>query len=203
MTSDTMPKTIRQLAGIAPVIPRFADAVLILIDEQSEYVDGPLKLAGIAEANAINVSILKAARASGASIVHIAQKGTSGGPFDRSAHRGAFIADVSPVDGEPVVEKTFASAFASTSLDDVLAKIGRKSLIIVGYMTHNCVTGTSFDAVARGHSVTVISDATATRDLPDGDGGVVKAADLQRAQLAGLSDRQALVITLEALLAAQ
>lgn len=202
MTTD-LPKTIRQLAGIAPVIPKFAESVLILIDEQNEYVEGPLQLKGIAEAHTVNIRVLEAARAAGADIVHIAQKGGAGGPFDRAAHRGQFITQVAPKDGEPVVEKTFASAFAKTTLDEVLGRIGRKSLIIVGYMTHNCVTATAFDAVTRDFSVTIIADATATRDLPDGTGGFVAAEDLLRAQLAGLSDRQALVISSEALLSAQ
>lgn len=202
MTTD-LPKTIRQLAGIAPVIPRFAESILILIDEQNEYVEGPLQLKGIAAAQAVNTCVLEAARNAGAAIVHIAQKGGPGGPFDRAAHRGQFIAEVAPRDGEPIVEKTFASAFAKTTLDEVLGRIGRKSLIIVGYMTHNCVTGTAFDAVTRDYAVTVIADATATRDLPDGSGGFVPAEDLQRAQLAGLSDRQALVISSETLLSAQ
>jgi nicotinamidase-related amidase len=70
-------------------------------------------------------------------------------------------------------------------------------------MTHNCVTGTAFDGVVHGYAITIVADATAMRDLPDATGGVVRAADLQRAQLAGLSDRQALVISSEALLAAQ
>jgi nicotinamidase-related amidase len=202
MTSD-LPKTIRQLAGIAPVIPKLSASALILIDEQNEYVEGPLKLNGIAEAHAVNMRILAAARAAGADIVHIAQKGAPGGPFDRTAHRGGFIDGVTPQAHEPIVEKTFASAFAKTTLDDVLAGVGKKSLIIVGYMTHNCVTGTAFDAVTRDYAVTVVADATATRDLPDGMGGVVRAEVLQQSQLTGLSDRQALIVTSEALLAAQ
>lgn len=202
MTTD-LPKTIRQLAGIEPRIPKFTDSVLILIDEQNEYVEGPLQLKGIAEAHAVNIRVLEAARAAGADIVHVAQKGGAGGPFDRTAHRGQFIAEVAPRDGEPVVEKTFASAFARTTLDEVLSGTARKSLIIVGYMTHNCVTGTAFDAVTRDYAVTIIADATATRDLPDGTGGFVPAEDLQRAQLAGLLDRQALVISSETLLSAQ
>ncbi len=90
MTSD-LPKTIRQLAGIAPVIPKFAESILLLIDEQNEYVEGPLQLKGIAEAHAVNIRVLDAARNAGAAIVHIAQKGGAGGPFDRAAHRGQFI----------------------------------------------------------------------------------------------------------------
>ena len=201
--TETAAKTIRQFAGIAPVVPKFAESVLLLIDQQNEYVEGPLALSGMREARAVNARVLAAARAAGAAIVHVAQLGSAGGMFDRTAHRGAFIDEVQPIDGEPIVEKRFASSFAGTTLDDVLAGIGRKSLIITGYMTHNCVTGTAFDAVTRGLAVTIIADATATRDLPDGQGGVVPAAVLQQAQLTGLSDRQALILSSTELLSNQ
>ena len=197
-----LPKTIRQLAGIAPTVPALAQSVLIMIDQQNEYIDGPLQLAGIDAAMVVNARLLAAARAAGTSIVHIAQLGAAGGMFDRAAHRGAFIDAVRPIDGEPVVEKRFASAFVGTGLDAILAALPSKSLIIAGYMTHNCVTGTTFDGLARGFQIAIVADATATRDLPDGQGGVVAAADLQRAQLTGLSDRQALIVSLEQLLAA-
>ena len=197
------PKTIRQIAGIEPVLPALSQSILLMIDQQYEYVDGALQLLGIEAATAANVRLLAAARAAGSAIIHIAQVGSPGGMFDRAARRGSIIADVAPIVGEPVVEKRFASAFAATTLDEVLSSISHKSMIIVGYMTHNCVTATSFDAVVRGYAVTIVADATATRDLPDGRGGVVAAADLQRAQLAGLSDRQAVITTVDEVLAAQ
>jgi nicotinamidase-related amidase len=44
-------------------------------------------------------------------------------------------------------------------------------------------------ALDRGIACTVLGSACATRDLPDGKGGVVKAEALHRAELAALSDR--------------
>ena len=41
--------------------------------------------------------------------------------------------------------------------------------------------------------MTIPAAACATRDLPAPDGGIVKAADLHRAALAGLADRFAIV----------
>jgi hypothetical protein len=43
----------------------------------------------------------------------------------------------------------------------------------------------------------VVAAATATRDLPDGKGGVVSAAALQTASLAALADRNAVLVQAE------
>jgi nicotinamidase-related amidase len=199
--TQTFPRTIRQLAGIPPTVPSLSEAVLIMIDQQNEYVDGPLRLNGIDAAIDANVRLLSAARAAEATIIHIAQTGSPGGPFDRAGHRGGFIAAVEPLPGELVIEKRLASAFFETTLPDILAGVDSKSLILAGYMTHNCVAATAFDAVTRGFSVTILSDACASRDLPNGHGGVIAGADIHRGVLAGLSDRQAVIATVAELLA--
>jgi len=49
-------------------------------------------------------------------------------------------------------------------------------------------------ALDLGYRSTVIANAAATRDLPDGHGGVVDAETLHRVELAGLADRFATVI---------
>jgi hypothetical protein len=48
-----------------------------------------------------------------------------------------------------------------------------------------------------GYVPTIVAAATATRDLPDGKGGVVPAATLQTASLAELADRTAWVVQKE------
>ena len=45
-----------------------------------------------------------------------------------------------------------------------------------------------------GYRTTVVGHATATRDLPKPDGGVVPARSLHEASLAGLSDLFAVVV---------
>jgi nicotinamidase-related amidase len=199
--TQTSHRTVRQLAGIPPTIPSLSEAVLIMIDQQNEYIDGPLRLNGIDAAIDANVRLLSAARAADARIIHIAQAGSPGGLFDRAAHRGGFIAAVDPLPGELIIEKRFASSFFETTLGDTLGGIDSKSLLLAGYMTHNCVAATAFDAVTRGFSVTILADACASRDLPDGHGGVIAGPDIHRGVLAGLSDRQAVIATVSELLA--
>ena len=46
-----MAKTLLQLAGADPQPSRLSESVLILIDVQNEYFDGPLQLTGVEAAS--------------------------------------------------------------------------------------------------------------------------------------------------------
>lgn len=72
--------------------------------------------------------------------------------------------------------------------------MGRKNLIIIGYMTHMCVSSTVRAAIDRGYRNTIVAKATATRDLPAPEGGIVSAQTLQSTSLAALADRFAAVV---------
>lgn len=185
--------TLLSLSGADLTPPPLAEAALIIIDMQNEYLSGPLALPGAAAAVAAGARLLTAARAAGAPVIHIAHKGGAGGPFDRAAHRGAIIDDMAPKGAEPVIEKSLPNAFAKTELDAALAATGRKKLIVIGFMTHMCVSSTVRSALDHGYFCVVEGAACATRDLPDGMGGTVAAADLHRASLAALSDRFAVI----------
>ncbi len=74
-------------------------------------------------------------------------------------------------------------------------------MIFAGFMTHMCVSSTIRAAVDLGYGAAVVAEACATRDLPDGQGGVVAVADLHRAELAALADRFAIVVANAAALA--
>ncbi|MHA1537460.1 MAG: isochorismatase family protein, partial [Alphaproteobacteria bacterium] len=99
------PKTLLAMAGADPNPPSLADAALVMIDYQNEYLSGALPLPGGAAAVAEGARLLEKARGAGAAIIHIAHAGQPGGPFDRTAERGAIIDAVAPVDGESVIEK--------------------------------------------------------------------------------------------------
>lgn len=186
-------RTILERFGAAPETARLSDAVLLIIDAQREYVDGALPLVGIGEALAVGGTLLQRARAAGTLVVHILHRG--GGPlFNPEGDGFQPAAPLIPQAGEAVIEKTHANAFADTALQEVLAATGRRNLIVIGFMTHNCVSSTVRAARERGYACTVVAPATATRDLPDGRGGTILAATLQAACLVGLSDTMAKVV---------
>jgi len=190
----TEPFTLLQLAG-APMNPAPLDqAALLLIDHQKEYAEGRLTLPGI-DAAAGEIGRLQAlARSRGVPIVHIQHRGKPGGMFDTEGRTGQFIDGLGPQGAERVVQKTLPNAFAGTELDRVLKEIGRKELIVAGFMTHMCVSASVRSALDHGYRCTVVAKAVATRDLPDGMGGTVSHRDIDRATLAALADRFAIVV---------
>ncbi|MGO9429116.1 isochorismatase family protein [Rhodoblastus sp.] len=186
------PKTLFALAGRAPSPAGLAEAALVLIDYQNEYLAGPLALAGAAEAVERAAELLAAARAAGCMIVHVAHRGAPGGLFDRAAERGDFIRALTPRAGEAIAEKPPPNAFSGTNLAELVGPPG-SAIVIAGFMTHNCVSSTARAALDLGLAVTIASDACATRDLPS-PLGVVSAGDIQRVELAALADRHACVV---------
>ncbi len=189
----TAPKTLLELAGANLEPPRLEAASLVLIDMQNEYAQGPIAVTGCEEAVDQAASLLEKMRKAGRPVIHVAHKGRTGSLFDRDAHRGAFIGSVAPHESEAVVEKGLPNAFAATTLADLLEDAGKTELILIGFMTHMCVSSTARAALDRGYRVTIDARACATRDLPDGIGGVIGSQTLHDVALAELADRFAIV----------
>lgn len=193
------PKTLFALANREPRPPRLGDATLILIDYQNEYLDGPVALSGAQEAVVQAARLLQAVRRAGGRVIHVAHKGAPGGLFDRSQPRGAIVDALSPIDGEPVVEKPRPNAFSDTGLTALAGPPGA-TLIFAGFMTHNCVSSSVRAGKDLGYAMTVAADACATRDLPSPGGGVIRPRDLHLAELAALADHHAGVFDVAALI---
>jgi nicotinamidase-related amidase len=189
----THAKTLLQLSGADLNPPRLSDANLVLIDIQNEYRAGPLALPDADAAIASAARLLAHARKSGAHIFHVAHRGKPGGLFDRSAERGAIVSGVAPLGDEPVIEKELPNAFAGTDLQARLAASGRKNVILAGLMTHMCISSSARAALDLGFRITIDAASCATRDLPDGRGGVIAAATVHEVALVELSDRFAVI----------
>lgn len=187
------PKTLLELSGASLEPAKIDAATLVLIDMQNEYLEGPLALPDAQNAVNAAIKLLSRARDAGSKIIHVFHKGRKGGLFDRSAERGQAIEGLSSVDGESIVEKPLPNAFAGTELKSILDEAGNNDLIIIGFMTHMCVSSTARAAIDHGYRVTIDAESCATRDLPDGTGDVVDAATLNRVALTELSDRFAII----------
>jgi nicotinamidase-related amidase len=187
--------TLREMAGLNPLPARLGESVLILIDVQREYLDGALPLEGIEESLDEIARVLAVARDAATPIIHIVQHGRPGGPICNPD--GPFVQIIpkaAPLPGEKVIVKSLPNSFAGTSLEDEINATGRKKLIVVGYMTHMCVSTTVRAAIDRQFEVTVVGEATGTRPLPGTYAGPVSANMLKRATLAALADRFAIVV---------
>ncbi len=193
LSAGERPMTLLQMAGASPVPARLSESVLVIIDAQKEYRDGALPLIGIDTAIDQAAQLLSRARKAGTPVVHVKHRG-SGGLFNPATPFFDIVEPLQPQPNEMVIEKRLPNAFAGTNLQQFLERTGRKQLILIGFMTHMCVSTTARAALDLGYSTTVVGSATATRDLPNGNGGKVSAAEVQRASLAALADRFAVVV---------
>jgi nicotinamidase-related amidase len=189
------PKTLLEMAGILPMPSRLADAVIVVIDAQREYVNGALPLPQVRPALDEIERLLGRARSAGTPIIHIVHHGKPGSVFAPGTVGAAIAPQAAPAPGEPVVGKRLPNAFASTDLGDRVAALKRPAIVVVGFMTHMCVEATARASIDLGLKATIVASATATRDLPDPiSGAILPAAEVQRNALAAIADRFATIV---------
>lgn len=78
---------------------------------------------------------------------------------DKSSPLSAICPEVAPLDGEPVLVKSDASAFSDGSLAGRLTADGIEWLCIAGVWTEACIDATVKDAVRLGVRVLLVKDA--------------------------------------------
>jgi nicotinamidase-related amidase len=74
------------------------------------------------------------------------------------------VAELTPGDAEPLVEKNYGDAFEDTTLEAVLSGLGVGQLVVVGAQTDACIRSTLHGAFVRGYDATLVSDAHTTDD---------------------------------------
>lgn len=195
--------TIRTLTGASAttqIDP--SSTALIAIDFQNEYFSGKMPIPDGAAAMREARRLIEMADKHKMPVFHAQHAAPADSPI--FAEGGRFFdihPDIAPAAHHVVLKKPTPSAFAGTELEAQLKARGIKTLIITGLMTHMCVSATAFDAAPRGYHSIIASDACATRDLDQEDGGVLSHRDLHRAALRGVSDVVAEVRTTSELLA--
>jgi nicotinamidase-related amidase len=194
-TPDHPPRTLLDLAG-AKRLPPDADAsVLILIDIQGEYREGGLPLPDVDAAAGEAARLLARARARQVPVIHVVHHSRAGSAlFAVDGPHVDILPEVAPKAGETTVTKALPNSFAGTDLAQVLERLGRRQLVLAGFMTHMCVSSTARAALDLGYSSTIVATATATRDLPGIAGKTISAATVGDVALAELADRFALVL---------
>jgi nicotinamidase-related amidase len=85
------------------------------------------------------------------------------------------VPELTPLAGEPIIEKRYRSSFIETNLEDVLASLKVGHLYICGAETNNCVRHTSMSALEYGYDMTLLEDAHTTTSF-EWDGFVMDAA---------------------------
>lgn len=188
-------KTIRDLAGLGDEASSVANSALIIIDAQNTYCEGIMKLDGMDAALAECKNLLDRFRDAQRPVFHIQHDAGPGTPYDVNQPIGQIVDVLTPKAGEPVIVKNYPNSFASTQLDALLQQKGVKNLVLVGFMSHMCVSSTARGAFDMGYRPTVVASATATRALPlKTTGEVVPSTQVHNAALAALSDLPAAVV---------
>jgi nicotinamidase-related amidase len=75
-----------------------------------------------------------------------------------------FGPELSPGDGEQLVEKHWGDPFEETTLETVLADLGVGRLVVVGGQTDACIRSTLHGAFVRGYDTLLVSDAHSMED---------------------------------------
>jgi maleamate amidohydrolase len=83
---------------------------------------------------------------------------TEGSPFTKVDPR------IAPLQGEPVLNKLFASAFFGTSLQSLLAAHHCDSVLVTGSSTSGCVRATAVDVLQNGYRLVIPREAVGDRN---------------------------------------
>ncbi|KAM3416187.1 hypothetical protein BST61_g7793 [Cercospora zeina] len=169
-----MAQSARQMMGAPPSTATPSDSTLVIIDAQNEYAEGALKVTDAPGTRKVIASLLEKYRAAGGQIVHVVHNVPDGTPiFTPGTHLAKEFEELTPKDGEKVIEKIHPSSFADTTLHDYLRGAGAKRVVLTGYMAHVCVSTTARDAARLGYDVLVVEDGVGDRDIPGASGAEV------------------------------
>lgn len=80
----------------------------------------------------------------------------------RGSWDAQMLEEVKPQGDEIVLPKSSSSVFISTNLHYLLGNLGVKYLVVVGFVTDQCISSAVRDACDLGYLVTLLTDACAT-----------------------------------------
>jgi nicotinamidase-related amidase len=143
-------------------------SALLVVDVQNGVVEGAYKRDEVI-AN-IELAVAKA-RNAGVPVVWVQH---SDEELVIDSKEWQLVSELIPLNGEPMVRKTFRSSFEATNLEEILSGLDVGHVIVCGAQTNNCIRHTSHDALAKGYNVTLIADAHTTTGYEWG-GHVVSA----------------------------
>jgi nicotinamidase-related amidase len=93
--------------------------------------------------------------------------------FTPSTELAKIFTELTPKDGEKVIEKHQPGSFTGTDLDEYLKGTGRNKIVLTGYMAHVCVSTTARQAAERGYDVVIAEGAVGDRDIPGAEAAQV------------------------------
>ncbi|HEX4264058.1 MAG TPA: aldehyde dehydrogenase family protein [Verrucomicrobiae bacterium] len=151
--------------------------VILLIDLQNDFIRSPSLEPAAGQIVAGATQLLAAARAHRVPVVHIwttvDRQNDQRMPHWKQSDRWVCEAGtpghetpaaLRPQAREPVVHKTFFSAFSTGELESILSSLKADTLVLAGVHLHGCVRSTALDAYQRGFAVWIAEDAIGSDD---------------------------------------
>ena len=179
------------------------NVVLLIIDAQQGFDEPRWGRRNNPEMEARIVDLLLAWRTSRRPVFHARHMSTDPTSPLRPGQRGNdFKAGLTPIPGEPVIEKCVNSCFIGTAFEAELRRRGHDSLVIAGLTTNHCVSTTTRMASNLGFTAWVVSDATATFDRVGPDGIEYPAEQIHAIALCDLHGEFATVVDTKTVIAA-
>ena len=164
--------TIRRLRAERTKVGHGERPAVVIVDFQKAFVAHEKSGPSAAAALSNTAVLLDAARAAGVPVIYLvmildsledrmlAQRVRSS--LTERCERGnpwTEISDVVAVQpGDHVVEKTVATGFYKTRLDDLLTELDTDEVVVVGTSTSGCVRATVMDAAYRSYRVSVVEE---------------------------------------------
>jgi len=177
---------------------------LLVIDVQNEYVSGdlPIEYPPIASSLANIGRAIDAAQAADIPVIVVQNSAPAASPvFAKGSVGWELHAVVTSRPHSHYIEKTLPSAFAGTDLAEWLAAHGVDTLVVVGYMTHNCDDSTVKQALHAGLAVEFLADAAGSLSY-ENSAGKASAEEIHRVVTVVMHSRFAAVASTDAWIAA-
>lgn len=144
-----VPTSFRQTIGLSPSTVSLSSttkSALIIIDSQGTYAPGaPLEISNFNSSQAAMLKAINLYRNANSPVIFIQHSAGAGAPIFNPSDENSFgfVGEVKPKEGEKVIIKQAPSSFTGTDLDEELKKLGVTQIVLTGYMSHVCVTGTA------------------------------------------------------------
>lgn len=120
-------------------------------------------------------TILKASRQKGIHVVHVHLEAPTRNPLHTAkvnrkiglivppaSEECESLEAVKPLPDELIINKTNGGAFSGTNLDFILRNMDVQTIIMIGFLTDECVAASAYHASDLGYDVLLVRDACAT-----------------------------------------
>lgn len=140
-------------------LPDRPNTALVVIDVQNGVVADAVRRDEVVT----NIdALVRAARAQDTPVIWVQHQSEE---LVEGSEAWAYVPELQPGDGEPIVHKRFGDSFEATTLEDELAQRSVGRVVVAGAQTDACIRSTIHGALARGYDTTLVGDAHTTEDL--------------------------------------